>query len=148
MASDGIHFLFYDTFNDTFESSVKALKNPGSWIPYYQLYSLANARNWSSLIGRLLKKGYDNLPPEERSLLALPSRLIEDYEDQTFPAASRPPHRTLQFLTEQNDLRQADLVSIFGSRFGSGQWQSCDQQGPGVSARRILQGLTGVVHLS
>ena len=25
-------------------------------------------------------------------------------------------YRTLQFLMEQNDLRQADLVSIFGSR--------------------------------
>ena len=35
-------------------------------------------------IGRLLKKGYDNLSAEERRLLALLSRLIEDYEDQTF----------------------------------------------------------------
>jgi HTH-type transcriptional regulator / antitoxin HigA len=67
-------------------------------------------------IGRLLKKGYDNLSIEERRLLSLLSRLIEDYEDQTFPVPDSPPYRTLQFLMGQNDLRQADLVSIFGSR--------------------------------
>jgi HTH-type transcriptional regulator / antitoxin HigA len=67
-------------------------------------------------IGRLLRKGYDNLSVEERRLLALLSRLIEDYEDQTFLVPDRLPYRTLQFLMEQNDLRQADLVSIFGSR--------------------------------
>jgi HTH-type transcriptional regulator / antitoxin HigA len=67
-------------------------------------------------IGRLLKKGYDNLSAEERGLLALLSRLIEDYEDRTFPVPDSPSYRTLQFLVEQNNLRQADLVSIFGSR--------------------------------
>jgi HTH-type transcriptional regulator / antitoxin HigA len=67
-------------------------------------------------IGRLLKKGYNNLSIEERRLLALLSRLIEDYEDRTFPVPDSPPHRTLQFLMEQNDLRQADLVPVFGSR--------------------------------
>src|SRR6266508_3934085 len=67
-------------------------------------------------IGRLLKKGYDNISIEERRLLAMLSRLIEDYEEQIFPVPDSPPHRTLQFLMEQNDLRQADLVSIFGSR--------------------------------
>jgi HTH-type transcriptional regulator / antitoxin HigA len=66
--------------------------------------------------GRLLKKGYNNLSVEERRLLALLSRLIEDYEDRIFPVPDSPAYRTLQFLMEQNDLRQADLVSIFGSR--------------------------------
>jgi HTH-type transcriptional regulator/antitoxin HigA len=63
-------------------------------------------------IGHLLRKGYNNLSVEERGLLALLSRLIEDYEDRTFPVPDSPPYRTLQFLMEQNDLRQADLVSI------------------------------------
>ena len=48
--------------------------------------------------------------------MELLSRLIEDYEDRTFPFPDSPPHRALQFLMEQNDLRQADLVKIFGSR--------------------------------
>jgi HTH-type transcriptional regulator / antitoxin HigA len=67
-------------------------------------------------IGRLLKKAYDNLSVEEKRLLALLSRLIEDYEDRAFPVPDSLSYQTLQFLMEQNDLRQADLVSIFGSR--------------------------------
>lgn len=67
-------------------------------------------------VGRLLRKGYDNLSVEEKRLLALLSRLIEDYEDRTFPVPDSPPHQTLRFLMEQNELRQADLVNIFGSR--------------------------------
>jgi len=67
-------------------------------------------------ISRLLRKGYDNLSIEERRLLRLLSRLIEDYEGRTFPVPNSPPYRTLRFLMEQNDLRQADLVQIFGSR--------------------------------
>lgn len=67
-------------------------------------------------IGRLLRKGYNNLSVEERRLLALLSRLVEDYEDRTFPVADSPPYQTLRFLMEQNDLRQVDLVPVFGSR--------------------------------
>ena len=67
-------------------------------------------------IGRLLRKGANNLSAEEARLLRLLSRLIEDYEDQTFPVPTSTPPQTLQFLMEQNDLRQADLVPIFGSR--------------------------------
>jgi HTH-type transcriptional regulator/antitoxin HigA len=67
-------------------------------------------------VGRLLRKGCDNLSLEEERLLELLSRLIEDYEDRTFPFPDSPPHRTLQVLMEQNDLRQADLVNVFGSR--------------------------------
>ncbi len=67
-------------------------------------------------VGRLLRKGYDKLSAEEQRLLSLLSRLIEDYEDRTFPVPDRPPHQTLHFLMEQNELRQADLVEVFGSR--------------------------------
>ena len=67
-------------------------------------------------VGRLLRKGAKNLSLEENRLLMLLSRLIEDYEAQTFPAPTSAPHETLQFLMEQNELRQADLVDIFGSR--------------------------------
>jgi HTH-type transcriptional regulator/antitoxin HigA len=67
-------------------------------------------------VGWLLRKGQDKLSVEEQRLLALLSRLIEDYEDRTFPVPDSPPHQTLKFLMEQNDLRQADLIHIFGSR--------------------------------
>jgi HTH-type transcriptional regulator / antitoxin HigA len=67
-------------------------------------------------IGRLLRKGANNLSAEEHRLLLLLSRLIEDYEDRTFPVPTSAPYQTLQFLLEQNDLRQADLVPILGAR--------------------------------
>ncbi len=69
-----------------------------------------------SEVGRLLTKGINNLSAEERSLLALLTKLIEDYEDRTFSVPEGDPCETLKFLLEQNDLRQTDLVHIFGSR--------------------------------
>jgi HTH-type transcriptional regulator / antitoxin HigA len=67
-------------------------------------------------VGRLLKKGYDKLSLEESRLLTLLTKLIEDYEDETFDVSDAPPHEMLQSLLEINDLRQADLVPIFGTR--------------------------------
>lgn len=69
-----------------------------------------------SEIGRLLAKGFDNLSSEERSLLALLTKLIEDYEDRNFSIPEGEPSETLKFLIEQNELRQTDLTHIFGSR--------------------------------
>ena len=64
---------------------------------------------------KLLRKR-NNLSPEEMLLLDLLSTLVGRYEDETEDFPASPPHRALQFLLEQNDLRQADLVHIFGSR--------------------------------
>ena len=44
------------------------------------------------------------------------TRLIEDFEEEHYPIPDAPPHRILRFLMEQNDLRQSDLLQIFGSR--------------------------------
>lgn len=65
---------------------------------------------------RLVRKGAKHLSAEEKCLLRLLSCLIADDEDLTFPVPTSAPHQTLQFLLEQNDLRQADLVPIPGSR--------------------------------
>jgi HTH-type transcriptional regulator/antitoxin HigA len=53
---------------------------------------------------------------EEGRLLDLLSRLIEDYESRTFSVPEGRPYETLRFLMEQPELRQADLMQIFGSR--------------------------------
>jgi HTH-type transcriptional regulator/antitoxin HigA len=66
-------------------------------------------------IGKLLRKGGD-LSSEEERLLDLLSVLVERYEDEAEDFPDSPPDRILRFLMEQNDLRQADLVKIFGSR--------------------------------
>jgi HTH-type transcriptional regulator / antitoxin HigA len=63
----------------------------------------------------LADKG-ENRTPEEDQLFELVTRLIEDFEEEHYPIPDAPPHRILRFLMEQNDLRQSDLLPIFGSR--------------------------------
>ncbi|MGH9847091.1 MAG: helix-turn-helix domain-containing protein, partial [Blastocatellia bacterium] len=67
-----------------------------------------------SEIAKFLRKG-ESLTPEEDRLLDLLSALVERYEEETEDFPSSPPHRIVQFLMEQNDLKQTDLVQIFGS---------------------------------
>lgn len=53
---------------------------------------------------------------EEEALCRLLLRLIDDYQ-KAHPAIARlAPHEALQALLDARDLRQADLLPIFGSR--------------------------------
>ncbi|WP_041619384.1 helix-turn-helix domain-containing protein [Stanieria cyanosphaera] len=58
-----------------------------------------------------------DLTPEEEQLLDLLVTLIEDFETKqyTFENNSTPLSR-LHFLMEANNLRQSDLLDIFGSK--------------------------------
>ncbi|MBA3765525.1 MAG: transcriptional regulator [Acidobacteria bacterium] len=67
-------------------------------------------------VERLMDKGEDNLSPEESKLFKLVVRLIEDFEERAYPIQDASPHHLLQHLMEANDLKQADLLLIFGSR--------------------------------
>lgn len=67
-------------------------------------------------VDRLMSKGEENLTPEEDKLLALMARLIEEFEEKAYPVREAPPHRILKHLMEANDLKQSDLLPIFGSR--------------------------------
>lgn len=68
-------------------------------------------------VQRLMKKGERNLSPEETSLFRLLVRLIEDFEEKTYPEVGRSstPRDVLAFLMEQQGLKQKDLVDIFSS---------------------------------
>lgn len=66
-------------------------------------------------IEKLIDKG-EQKTPEDLALLELMSHLVEDFEERAYPIADAPAHKVLQHLMEANDLKQADLVSIFGSR--------------------------------
>jgi HTH-type transcriptional regulator/antitoxin HigA len=68
-----------------------------------------------ALAEQLIDKG-ERRTPEEDQLFELVTRLIEDFEEEHYPIPDAPPHRVLRFLMEQNDLRQSDLLPIFGSR--------------------------------
>jgi HTH-type transcriptional regulator/antitoxin HigA len=55
------------------------------------------------------------LSPEQEALRALLKKLIADYDDRIeLPRTS--PDRMIRFLMEHRDLKQADLLPIFGSR--------------------------------
>ena len=70
------------------------------------------------IVNRLMDKGEGNLSPEEDKLFALLVRLIEDFEEKAYPeiGKSSTPHGMLLFLMEQRDLKQKDLIDVFGSK--------------------------------
>lgn len=53
---------------------------------------------------------------EEKALARLLEKLISDYEDEQYPVPDASPIEVLRFLMDQNGVRQADLLEIFGSR--------------------------------
>ena len=63
----------------------------------------------------LLKKGAARTA-EETMLLELLLKLIDDYQQAHSLVPKLSPQEALQFLLEENGLRQADLVEVFGSR--------------------------------
>ncbi len=69
------------------------------------------------VVNRLMSKGESNLSPEETSLVRLLVRLIEDFEEKTYPEVgnSSTPRDVLTFLMEQQGLKQKDLIEIFSS---------------------------------
>jgi HTH-type transcriptional regulator/antitoxin HigA len=69
------------------------------------------------VINRLMDKGEENLSPEEKRYFGLLVRLVEDFEDKMYPMGnSSTPIDTLRSLIEEHDLRQRDLIDIFGSQ--------------------------------
>lgn len=68
-------------------------------------------------VDRLMTRGIreNDLSPEEEKLLDLLSTLIETYEDEHYPIPESTPNEVLKFLMEDRELKQKDLVHIFGS---------------------------------
>ena len=56
------------------------------------------------------------LTPEEAALRDLLEKLIQDYDESHYSLPDVPPHKIIFYLMESRNLRQADLLSIFGSR--------------------------------
>ena len=56
--------------------------------------------------------------PESAALATLVSQLVEEYERRSVEgkAGRLPPVEMLRFLMEENGLKQADLLDVFGSR--------------------------------
>lgn len=57
-----------------------------------------------------------DLPAEERAFVDLMLKLIDDYQSKNSIVPHLAPHDLLQALMEENGLKQADLLGVFGSR--------------------------------
>jgi HTH-type transcriptional regulator / antitoxin HigA len=57
----------------------------------------------------------ESVTPAEEKLIALLTLLVEEYEERTYPVAKSTPVEVIRHLMEANDLRQKDLVDIFGT---------------------------------
>jgi HTH-type transcriptional regulator/antitoxin HigA len=69
-----------------------------------------------AVVDRLMATRDDERTPEEDVLLELLCQLIERFEEEHYPVPDSPPHRVLQFLMEQNDVPESELLPILGSR--------------------------------
>lgn len=69
-----------------------------------------------ALIEELMKKGEDNLTPEENALLDLLVDLVHDFEEKHYPFPASPPHEMVAFLLEQRGLQANALWTVLGSK--------------------------------
>lgn len=67
------------------------------------------------IIGQFMKRGVDHLSPEETKLYLLLSELVQNFEERAYPIPTLAPHETLQFLMQEHQLKQSDLLDVFGS---------------------------------
>lgn len=76
--------------------------------------SEADRRRVIPIIDNLMRKG-ENLSPEESRLLRFFASLVAAYEARAFPIELLAPEVLLKTMLEERDLRQKDLLPIFGS---------------------------------
>ena len=69
------------------------------------------------IVERLMKKGEDNLSPEEDRLLDLLVTLIEGFEEKAYPMGETSnPALAVRELMREHELKQTDMLDIFGSQ--------------------------------
>lgn len=88
----------------------------GSLLAQYQPQPIATEAENDRALAVVEELMARDRTPEEDALLNLWVLLIEQFEAAHYPIPDAAPHEMLQFLMEQRDLRQADLVGILGSR--------------------------------
>ena len=71
-------------------------------------------RRLIKVLNKLMKKGASRTP-EETELAKLLGHLIQEFERRFYKPQRPTPRETLIGLMEMNRLKQADLLSVFGS---------------------------------
>jgi HTH-type transcriptional regulator / antitoxin HigA len=62
-----------------------------------------------------LDQRHKSLTPAEKDLAELLTLLIEDFEEKRYRLPRAKPLDVLRFLMEQHELRQKDMVDVFGT---------------------------------
>ena len=87
---------------------------------------------------RLIKKGDASCSAEELNLLALLSRLLDDYEARRFRKWPNPsPLEVLKHLMEARDMRSRDLWPVIGSKSAVSQVLSGKRTISRAQAKRL-----------
>jgi HTH-type transcriptional regulator/antitoxin HigA len=66
-------------------------------------------------VEKLIAKG-ENISPEEDALLRLMATLIQDFEERFYQPGEATPLEILHQLMDARDLKQSDLLEVFGSK--------------------------------
>lgn len=66
-------------------------------------------------VEKLMDKG-ENISPEEDALLRLMATLIQDFEEKFYQPGEATPLEILHHLMDARDLKQSDLLEVFGSK--------------------------------
>ena len=69
-----------------------------------------------AIVESLMKKGEENMTPEEDALLELLTDLIQDFEERVYPIPKSDPYKMVAFLLEQRGLAPKDLWPVVGSK--------------------------------
>jgi HTH-type transcriptional regulator / antitoxin HigA len=79
--------------------------------------------DWQRILSRFLAKPDDQLSDAEAAYAETIALLIEAYEKNRYPLPAATPAEALAELLKVHNLRQKDLVDVFGSEAGIGDRQ-------------------------
>jgi len=69
------------------------------------------------IFNKLFNKGEEKLSPEENRLFGLLANLLEEYESRTLELIDdSTPREVLSFLMRENNLKQTEMLEIFGTQ--------------------------------
>lgn len=69
------------------------------------------------IFNKLFSKGEEKLSPEENRLFGLLANLLEEYESRTLELIEdSTPREVLSFLMRENNLKQTEMLEIFGTQ--------------------------------
>jgi HTH-type transcriptional regulator/antitoxin HigA len=66
-------------------------------------------------INELMSRSDESLSVEENRLLETLAILVEAYEDEHYPIPEAEPNEILKMLMKEHNLKQSDLLDVFGS---------------------------------